>query len=265
VPSVGTRSGLLVAWATAFVTGRAPLGQAAAAVAAEDDEVVVAPDLTSVERLLAGLRADGVTRLELVLPVPGDARGLPGPGPFTTEAVLAGEGALTCGASSRQGWVPSVEVFGPRGDTGTVATWSPYDVTVPELLAVPRLTVAEAEADLRMALGDATRELTRLGTARWRPGLDAPLAQLRRDARRGDGPASALPRDHPPRARALLARADALAAVLELADGDDGASVTGHEAVARGSTLRDLAHAGRRARLAAYTAAPADDRVRQSR
>lgn len=260
MPSAGTRSGLLVAWGTSFLAGRAPLPQAAAAVAAEDDEVVVAPDLSGLERMLGGLRADGVTRLELVLPVPGDARGLPGPGPFTAEALLAGEAVLTCGGVIRQGWVPTVEVFGPEGDTGTVATWSPYDVAQPELLAAPRLTVAEAEADLRAALGEATRELARLGTARWRPGLDGPLAQLRREARSG-GPASALPRDHPSRARDLLGQADTLAAVLDLAAGDDGASVTGAEVVARGGALRELTTAVRRARVAAYNDAPVDARV----
>lgn len=248
----GTRAGLLVAWGSAFLAGRAALPVAACAAAAEDGEVVVAPDLHGVDRLLARLRADGVVRLELVLPVPGDPRGLPGPGLFTTEALLAGEAVLTCGGAARWGLVPSTEVFGPPGDTDTLTTWTGYAVPAPELLAVPRLTVAEAESDLRATLAEATRELAHSETARWREGLDAQLAELRRTARRGDGPAAALPEGYPPRARALLAQAETLAAVLELAEGDPGAAVTGSQEQVRSAALRELGHAVRRARLAAY-------------
>ena len=252
-PPAGVRSGLLVAWGSAFLAGRAALAPAARAAGEADGEVVVAPDLTGLERLLARLRADGVTRLELVLPVPGDARGLPGPGAFSTEALLAGEGVLTVGCGpTREGLVPSTEVFGPAGDTGTLTTWTGYAVDQPELLAPPRLTVAEAEADLRVALAEATRELARLETARWRRDVEAPIAELRRTTRSGRGPAAELPPGYPTRARTLLAQADALAAVLALADGDPGAAATSAQVQARGAALRELAHAVRRARLAAY-------------
>lgn len=251
----GRRSGLLVAWGSAFLAGRAPLARAAQAAAAADGEAVVAPDMLGLERLLGRLRADGVARLELVLPVPGDARGLPGPSVFSAEALLAGEGVLTGGGATREGLVPSVETYGPPGDSDTLTTWTTYAVAEPELLAPPLLTVAEAEADLRAALAEATRELAGSGTARWRPGLDAPLAELRRTARSGDGPAAELPGDHPPRACALLAQAETLAGVLALAAGDPGAGQTGAQVDARGSALRTLAHAVRRARQAAYNAA----------
>jgi len=253
----GLRSGLLVAWGSAFLAGRAPLAAAAAALSGPDEEAVTAPDGRGMERLLAALRADGATRLELVLPVPGDVRGVPAGGAFPAAALDAGEAVLTRGCAQRAGLVPAVAVCGPPGDTFTVCTWTRYDVAEPDLLAPPLLTVAEAEADLRETLAASTRELTRLEVGRWRPGLDAPLAELRASARRGDGPAGQLPEGYPPRARALLAQADTLARVLELAGaGPDsawhGGAVSTSEVQARAAALRPLAQALRRARLAAY-------------
>jgi hypothetical protein len=254
----GTRSALLVAWGSAWLAGRANLAQAAAAVSAAEDEEQLTDDGAGVDRLLTGLRADGVCRLELTLPVPGDARGLPGPGePFTVAALARGEGVLTHGGSRRIGLVPATTRVGPAGDQLVVTTWASYGIAGTDQPPAVPVTVAEAERDLAEALRDSTRELASLEVARWHPGLDEPLQELRRRARRGAEAASGLPPGYPPRAVALLAQADRLHGVLALACADDGGARTSAEMAARGALLRALASAVRVARLAAYNSFPA--------
>ena len=248
----GERSGLLSAWYAAFLAGEATAVEAAERVGRHDELTLFGADPTALPELLTRLRRDGVTRLELLLPVPGDVRGLPGPGTFTTAAIDSGEGLLTRGAAARFGLVPNVSVHGAVDDTATVCTWDFHAVDAPELLAAPMLTVAEAEADLKLALLDSTKELARLEVARWSPEIVGPLAKLREDARRGRGAASHLPPSHPVEARALLARAEPLARVLALAEATPGLVVTSRDEDGRSGVLRTLAHAVRRARLAAY-------------
>jgi hypothetical protein len=76
--------------------------------------------------------------------------------------------------------------------------------------------------------------------------------------RRGSTPD--LPPGHDGRAVRLLAQADRLSAVLDLAAVDPGGSVTGAGARARDEALRPLHTAVRRARLAAYNAVPSRHR-----
>ncbi|HEX6755541.1 MAG TPA: hypothetical protein VF109_06310, partial [Mycobacteriales bacterium] len=91
--------------------------------------------------------------------------------------------------------------------------------------------------------------------ASWRPELASGLARLRR------GMTPDLPPGHDGRAVRLLAQADRLAAVLELALQDaPGGSVNVAEARARDEALRPLAVALRRARVAAYNAVPSRHR-----
>ncbi|CAA9285917.1 MAG: hypothetical protein AVDCRST_MAG41-3975, partial [uncultured Corynebacteriales bacterium] len=66
---------------------------------------------------------------------------------------------------------------------------------------------------------------------------------------------------HDGRAVRLLAQAERLAAVLDLAGADaPGGAVNGTEARARAAALRPLVTAVRRARLAAYNAVPSRHR-----
>jgi len=79
---------------------------------------------TTLPVLLAGLRSAGVRGLLLVLPVPGDLSGLPGPAGFNHRALDAGQAVLTVGGNP-QGLVPSVEPVdpdGPPGHRGALAT-----------------------------------------------------------------------------------------------------------------------------------------------
>jgi hypothetical protein len=124
--------------------------------------------------------------------------------------------------------------------------WSAYEVAEP---APDPLTVAEAEHELTAATRDAAAALAALDVASWRPEVADGLARMRR------GVTPDLPPGHEARAVRLLASADRLAAVLELAASDSpGGAVNGAEARARDEALRPLATAVRRARQAAYNA-----------
>jgi hypothetical protein len=256
---VPPRSALLACWTTAWLAGEASLPDLVARVTEHDDDHTVTGlwvDDLSLEQAVARLRADGVQRLRLVLPAPGDPLGLPGPGPFTSAALLAGEGVLAVRPDgSGTGLVPALTSHGSELDgTVTTVTWTahPVEVTGPE--QGPFLP--EAEHDLRVGVLEAARALADLDVARWNPEVGDALHDLRRAARRGID-ADELPGSWPPRARQVLVQARQLAGVLALASQDVGGAVDSREAEARDRVLRELARVVRRARVAAYNAAAA--------
>ena len=250
------RSALLAAWGTAFLAGEAGLPELQARVTALDDDAVVtglARDDLPVDRALARLRADGVRRLRLVLPAPGDVLGLPGPGPFTSAALAASEGVLALREDGTgTGLVPEVTAHdSPFDGTVTTVRWTAHDVTVPGPDPGPFLH--DAEHDLRRGVLEAATTLRDLDVARWRPELAGALQDLRRQARSGID-SDELPACWPERARALLVQARQLAGVVELASVDAGGAVDTREAAAREAALRELAGLVRRARVAAWNA-----------
>ncbi|MCA1710276.1 MAG: hypothetical protein LC789_01005 [Actinobacteria bacterium] len=250
------RSALLAAWGNAWLAGEAALEEVAGRVTAYDD----AHDVTGlwvddlpVEQALGRLRADGVTRLRVVLPAPGDVLGLPGPGPFTTAAVAASEGVLALRPDGTgTGLVPAVTAHGSEFD-GTVTTvqWSAYAVQVagPD----PGPFLHDAEHDLRRGVAECVQVLRDLDVARWRPEVGDALKALRDQARRGLDE-DELPDSYPVRARQVLVQARQLAAVLQLAAEDSGGAVDTRETAEREQALRRLGGLVRRARVAAYNA-----------
>jgi hypothetical protein len=254
--AVPPRSALLAAWGSAWLAGDASLSELVDRVTAHDDDHCVhglAVEDVSLERAVGRLRADGVTRLRVVLPAPGDPLGLPGPGPFTAAALDAGEGVVAVRPDGTgHGLVPSVTAHGSALD-GTVTTvrWTahPVAVTAPD----PGPYLHEAEHDLRRGVVEVAAALRDLDVARWHPDVADALRELRSQARAGIDDEE-LPGGYPSRARDLLVRARQLAGVVQLAGQDGAGAVDTHEATARERQLRELARLVRRARVAAYNA-----------
>lgn len=250
------RSALLACWMNAWLAGEVSLPDLVSKVTAYDDDHTVVGlwvDDLDLEQAAARLRAEGVDRVRLVLPAPGDPLGLPRPGEFTARALTAGEGVLAVRPDgSGTGLVPEVTGHGSELD-GTVTTvqWHAYAVEVSGPDQGPFLH--EAEHDLRLGVVEAARALADLDVARWSPDVADALMDLRRDARRGID-TDELPGSWPTRAREVLVRTRQLAALVSLAQQDTGGAVTAPEALARDAVLRDLARVVRRARVAAYNA-----------
>lgn len=191
-------------------------------------------------RLLAALRALGVDRPWLVLPVAGDVRGLDGGGVFTTAALGAGEAVVLPGTG--YGVVPRPIAEG-------LLRWTVYPLaTEPAAEHVP---LGEAEHGLTGAVRDSAGTLQALDVATDRPGVREELAKALR-AR----PHPEWPSGMPGRSLRILHRADEVGAILDLAQADEpGGAVSASATTHRAEALRPLGAAVRRARCAAVNEA----------
>ncbi len=242
------RAAPFVTWVRAWRAGLVPFDEVAPEIARGEEHLVAdAPgtwtdvELSAALPQLSRLHPDEV---RLVLPAPGDPRGLPGPCDFTGAALLAGEGVI----AGPWGVVPEVRVHtSGSGDTFETIFWHMYALPQPAPATVDQPGTGEAEVELSTALADATTALTRLDVAQWRPELAGALAALRRP-----GSGSDLPPGFDPRARRLYARASVLDRVLALAgESAPGGAVNSYEAQQRDEALRPLLAACRRALVAA--------------
>jgi hypothetical protein len=188
--------------------------------------------------LLAALRRTGVDVGRLVMPVPGDVRGLGGPSSFATEALRAGEAVVL----SNLGIVP--ERIGSPADNGFIR-WIVFEVErTPPPTNVP---LGEAEHELTGAMRVAAGMLIELGVAKQRDGVREEL-QTRIAART----AARWPAGMPQRALRVLQRAAEVSAILELAMEDEpGGALSASAALKRAEALRPLFSAVRTARCAA--------------
>jgi hypothetical protein len=245
------RSTRFVAWVRAWRAGIVPFDELAEEIAGDEEHLVAdAPGtwtdvpLGAALPVLAKLHPDDI---RLALPAPGDPRGLPGPGPLTGAALLAGEAVVT----PELGLVPEVRSHtSGSGVTFETVLWRVYPVTRPGAGCAGEPSAAEAESELAVALTEATTQLTRLDVAQWRPELAGALAALRRP----DSTAN-LPAGFDPRARRLFARASILDQVLTLAEHSaPGGAINTYEAQQRDAALRPLTTACRRALVAACNA-----------
>lgn len=231
----------LAPWAEAHDVQAADSDTAAATSLPEPGSPV-----SSLMFLLAALRRAGgrvgtQTPARLVLPAPGDIRGLPGPGIFSREATAAGEGVLFVDAGL--GIVPSQVAEG-------VLRWTVYPVpepgTVPEFVALN-----QAERDLREEVRRSTSVLTSLGVARHRPGVREEIAATLRKR-----PASLWPSGMPGQPLRVLQQADEVEAILSAASVDEpGGALSASAAQARRDALRPIETAVRVARRAAVAEA----------
>jgi hypothetical protein len=241
------RSTRFVTWVRAWRAGLVPFDELADEIAADEEHLVAdAPGtwtdvpLPQALPVFARVHPDDV---RLVLPAPGDPRGLPGPGnAMTGAAMLAGEAVMT----PAFGVVPEVRrhTSGSGVEFETVL-WRFYPVE--NYKPVFQMGAAEAEAELTAALAEATSQLTKLDVAQWKPELAGALQALRRPES-----TATLPVGFDPRARRLFARASVLDQVLALAETNaPGGAVNNFEAQQRDAALRPLLSACRQALVAA--------------
>lgn len=239
-------AGRFAVWATAWLNGRASYDDALDALHGDSAHRVSgipgAAEAVPLGWALTSLRSLGEVRFRLVLPVPGDVRGLPVAPGLAALALDAGQAAV----GDRLAFVP--EALGPEA-----IAWTAFPLDGVPLPAPPvEGTLRAVSGALDLAVAGAARTLAGLDLARWHPEVPALLAGLARTTK-----APGLPDDHEPLALSVLGRAERLAAVLDLAMADaPGGAVTHTQAMARDSALRPLADAVREAVVAAFNYVP---------
>lgn len=239
-------AGRFAVWATAWLTGRASYDAALDALLGDTAHRVAGLPGTAgavpLGHALTALRGLGERRFRLVLPVPGDVRGLPRVPGLAALALGSGQAAV----GERLVLVP--ETLGPEA-----IAWTAFPLDgVPPVPPAPEGSLRALSGSLDLAVSGAARTLAGLDLARWNPEVPALLAGL-------NGPTTVpdLPPGHDPLAVSVLARAQRLAAVLDLAMADaPGAAVNHAQAAARDEALRPLATSVREAIAAAFNAVP---------
>ena len=195
---------------------------------------------TSVVGLLATARRGGAGAGQLLLPVPGDVRGLPPKGPLAAAALRSGEVAIFTGAELAA--VPNTVAEG-------VLRWTVF--ASGSLPPAPEPELPDAEHGLRGAVRQAATTLVELDLARHRPGVRAEIAEALEHRVRPPWPEGT-----PPRALRVLEQADEVEAILRAADTDNlGGALSASVAAARSAALRPLFTAVREARRSAVAEA----------
>lgn len=184
--------------------------------------------------LLAGLRRTGAGGGRLVLPVPGDVRGLGQSSAFAAEALHTGEAVV----HGSLGTVPEVVADG-------VLRWTVFDLSTPP--TANHVPLGEAEHELTGAMRVAAGLLTDLGVAKHRAGVREELRE-----RVAAQTQARWPEGMPQRALRVLQRATEVSAILDLANEDEpGGALSASAAHKRADALRPLFDAVRAARCAA--------------
>jgi hypothetical protein len=211
-------------------------------VVADDD--VEAPGDGLADLLLAW--GSSMSSIAAVLPVPGDAAGVPAEA--SAAAVEVGEGVLVADRSRSLLAMPEIEEFGSVQELGHIVTWrlrtvSPWTVGVLGSVG----SVADAEGELRTALLTATEALDALDVAHWHPDAAEVISSLRSPV----DPAWQLPPEVDSRRARVIALAARLRAIVGLATGDSGGAINLWQADQRAAALRHIDNAARRAMSAA--------------
>jgi hypothetical protein len=282
--------GPLAAWANAWLAGEVAFDDvlvAASRVAPEFATASRVPSPRAVSSILPAADAAPVQvgelliawrqtggPLRLILPVPGDVRGCPGPATFRAAALDAGQAVVGASVAA----VPTVIDHRPSSAPPTLV-WHQFEVDpvpsngiggIGRVDLIDYISVPDAQYELAEAIRECAttvarevgRDLARAGLAGsgllGADGLDggdtdggdvsAELATARRA-----GEHLNLPPGFAPRAVMLIAQAERLAAVLKIA-GVDSSAAAGSIAELRTRSLAPLVTAVRRARVAGYNA-----------
>ncbi|WP_028849341.1 hypothetical protein [Thermocrispum municipale] len=245
-------SATLVVWSSAWLAGRAAADDVldAMQVWAERHELEVAdPRAAELTELAANCPVPFTDLLPvlrrlsspmaLVLPAPGDPRGLDAGGPFTKAALQAGEAVV----------LPDAGIGLTPRDVDGLLRWHVHHLVSSPV--IEHVGLAQAEEELTTAVRDSAAALAELQVANERPDADDALrAHLR--AR----PPLNWPDGMPGRSLRVLQRADEVAAILSLANADDpGGALSASAAAHRAAALRGPAAAVRTARTAAVAEA----------
>ncbi|PID97110.1 MAG: hypothetical protein CSA84_01835 [Actinomycetales bacterium] len=214
-------------WATAVLHGRAPLDQARSrAYAGVTDVTGTLPEPDS-------WPARGETAVLLALPRPGSFTGMPrAPRESLTVALDAGE----CLVAPTVGGVlvPTIEEFGPVGDTGRLLTWTAHPAEPLPRHVVEAVDLRELDRSLTGVVRDATERVEALGGIPWRsPAMTTNRTDIR---------AAVLPDGVPPRAARLMIDAAVVHAVaLEgLAEEHGGAATDAATSSQRAAVFRTV-------------------------
>lgn len=238
------RCGPLAAWMSAWYLGDVGPDEVVDAVRLDDAPHLVSGiglELVPLRDVLSVWRRESAP-VRLVLPVPGDVRGVPGPAAFLAAALEAGEAVF----AGSLGLVPEVTEYYPSSAPPSVV-WQAHVVDAPPL---DHAQLGDVAYELSTAIRECATALLAADVASGAQDVAAAL----QDARRA-GEHLNLPPGFPARAVALLAQAERMHAVLELAAEDiEGGAYDRFGMSARASAIRPLEAAVRRARLAGYNA-----------
>ncbi len=216
-------------------------------VTAADDDIARQLDLpgpgdppTSVIGLLAAARRAGAHGGRLLLPLPGDVRGLPPSHDLTSAALRSGEVTVLSGAELAV--VPEAVADG-------VLRWTVFSPGPLPPAEEPLLS--EAEHGLRGAVRQAATTLVELDVARHRPGVREEIAGTLEQRVRPPWPEGM-----PGRALRVFEKADEVEAIVAAAEGDEpGGALSASATAARATALRPLATMVREARRSAVAEA----------
>jgi hypothetical protein len=209
-------------------------------------------------RTAAGRSSTGTPSITVVLPIPGDVRGLPPGSQFGRDAIAAGEAVIVThpeAPGKAVGLVPEFD-YGEADDELVIPELAALSWTVYSLPSVPvidHIELGEAEYDLRLAVRSAADTLTTIGLCSTGIEVEDPrgmVEQLLEATGHHQVPESA-----PSRALRVLENAAHVDAIIAVSAGLSRIGTRSlSEAQIATDALRPLAAVVRSARMAALSA-----------
>jgi hypothetical protein len=209
-------------------------------------------------RIAAGRSSTGTPSITVVLPIPGDVRGLPPSTQFGRDAIAAGEAVIVThpdDPGKAVGLVPEFEYDDPDDELEipelAALSWTVYSLPNPPV--IDHIELGEAEYDLRLAVRSAADTLTTIGLGSAGVDVDDPrgmVEQLLESTRHHQVPEPA-----PSRALRVLENAAHVDAIIAVSAGLSRIGTHSlSEAQIATDALRPLAAVVRSARTAALSA-----------